>query len=232
MSGVRRSAWGALAAVVVMALSACSADRATSPEEVRRLAGSAKAAEARRGAEDQLRAAVREYVDHTSLDLGLVVLRDTCSGGAAKQWLESNGDDTYKINCYMSITAYFGAEPKRVASVLDEVLDAGERPGSHIPFTRAGYGALRDYYRHPGAGGQTEPARMDAGAYSLSWDTLFHDRPPMTVEEPETCFADDPPVRRCVREPEAASVAGIRKRHGTVFQLSLSVPQYFKVPKR
>ncbi|MFJ4001918.1 hypothetical protein ACIPWL_00390 [Streptomyces sp. NPDC090023] len=221
--------WGATAMVVAMTLAACSADRGTSPQEARELAGSAKAAAARRGAEAQLRSAVREYVDRTSLDLGLVVLRDTCFGGEGDQWLEPG--DPYKIKCRMEITAYFGADPKRVASVLDEVLGAGERPGSQIPYTRAGDGAIRDYYRHAGVpDGRMEPGRMDLGSYSLSWDTLYRE-PPMPVEEPEACVVDDPPVRRCVREPAAVSVADIRKRHGMVFQLSLDAPQYFQLPK-
>lgn len=232
MSGVRKTVGGTIATIVVLAVSTCSADRAMSPQEVRRLAGSAKAEEARHRTEARLRAAVREYVDHTSLEVGLVVLRDTCAGGAAKQWIDSNGNDTYKVSCSMEITAYFGANPKRISSVLDEVLTAGERPGSQIPFTHAINGAVLDYYRRPGADGQTETTRLDNGEHILDWDTLFHDRPPSKIEEPQACFADDPPVRRCVREPEAATVTAIRQRYGMVFKFWLSMPEYFKIPKK
>ncbi|MGW4196174.1 hypothetical protein [Streptomyces sp. NPDC005004] len=231
MSGSRKTVWGTIATVVMLAVSACTADRATSPEEVRRLAGSAQAEGARQRTEARLRATVREYTDQTSLALGLLVLRDTCAGGKAKQWLDSNGDDTYKANCTMQVTAYFGADPKRIASILDDILTAGERPGSRIPFTHRGNGVIVDYYRHHGGDNGSEPSRLDDAWHSLSWDTQFHDRPPAQVREPQPCFADNPPVMRCVREPGTVTVAGIRKRYGMVFELSLVAPEYFKVPK-
>ncbi|WP_405948032.1 hypothetical protein OG588_16985 [Streptomyces prunicolor] len=48
MTGARKTLWGAVATVVVVAVSAYSAQsRATSPKEVRQLAGSAQALQAR-----------------------------------------------------------------------------------------------------------------------------------------------------------------------------------------
>ncbi|MEU9402211.1 hypothetical protein [Streptomyces sp. SID4985] len=231
MPEFRRTVWGTVATVVMLAMSACTADRATRPEEVRGLAGGVQAEEARQRTEARLRATVREYTDHTSLALGLLVLRDTCAGGKAKQWLGSNGDDTYKVTCSMQVTAYFGADPKRIASVLDDILTTGERSGSTIPFTHRSNGVIVDYYRNRGGDNGTEPSRMDDPWHSLSWDTQFHDRPPAQVREPQPCFADNPPVMRCVREPGTATVADLRKRHGMVFELSLVAPEYFKVPK-
>ncbi|MEW2130207.1 hypothetical protein [Streptomyces sp. NPDC005435] len=232
MSGFRKTVWGTIATVVMLAGSACTADRATSPEQVRKLAGGAGAEEARQRTEAGLRATVRAYTDHTSLALGLLVLRDTCAGGKARQWLDSNGDDTYEVTCAMQVTAYFGADPKHIASVLDDVLTAGERPGSPIPFTHRRNGAVVDYYRHRDGDNGTEPSRLEDTWHSLSWDTRFHDRPPARVREPQPCSAGHPPVTRCVREPGTATVAGIRKRHGMVFELSLVAPEYFTVPRK
>ncbi|MFY4723359.1 hypothetical protein [Streptomyces sp. LaBMicrA B280] len=42
---------------------------------------------------------------------------------------------------------------------------------------------------------------------------------------------NDPPVQRFTREPRSATVAGIRKRYGTVFQLLLSSGDYYTVYK-
>ncbi|WP_033284603.1 hypothetical protein [Streptomyces sp. NRRL F-525] len=230
MTGTRKTLWGAVATVVVVAVSACSAQsRATSPREVRKLAGSAQALQARERTESRLRGVARAYAEDTPLALGMLVVRDTCRGGRAKQLFDSNGDDTYKISCSMQVTAYYGAAPDRIVSVLDGVLTAGDRTGSDIPFTNDAYGAVVDRYRdHAGALEQTE---MSASAHTLSWDPVRDHQPHLMIQEPDACPAVDLPVTRCTREPEAQTVAALRKRYGMVFRLDLTEPKYYEVSK-
>lgn len=44
------------------------------------------------------------------------------------QWVDSNGDDSYKVSCSLRLIAYYGADPHHMADVLDGVLDAGDQP--------------------------------------------------------------------------------------------------------
>ncbi|MEV7145511.1 hypothetical protein AB0O05_03340 [Streptomyces sp. NPDC093084] len=230
MTKARRSAWGAFGTVVVLALSACSSQgRAASPKEVRELAGSAEAVQARQETEGHLRDVVRAYDDHTPLVLGMVVVRDTCLAGRGKQWFDSNGDDQYKIRCSMLVTAYYGADRKRIAPVLDGVLTAGERTGSAIPFTHDVYGQFVDYYR--GRGGRAEVPEMSLPGHTLSWDPVRDRESYLMVEEPDSCPVGEVPVTRCVREPAEETVAAVRERYGMVFKLELGSPEYYKVSR-
>ncbi|WP_129308990.1 hypothetical protein [Streptomyces sp. L2] len=222
--------WGTVATIIVVALSACSSQvRATSPKEVRRLAGSAQAAQARQKTESRLRDVVHAYADRTPLKLGMLVLRDNCIGGRAKQWIDSNGADTYKIRCSIQVTAYYGADPKKIVSVLDGVLAAGDKSGSAIPFTHQANGQFVNYYRH--TDGHAEVPQLSLPSHTLSWDPVRDDRPSLTITEPDQCVGSDPPVRRCVREREMQSVTAIRKRYGMVFKLELTAPDYYTVSK-
>ncbi|MDV9173056.1 hypothetical protein R6V09_23435 [Streptomyces sp. W16] len=232
MTGTRKTLWGAVATVAVLAVSACSAQsRATSPKEIRRLAGSAQALQAREKTESRLRAVVRAYADDTPLTLGLLVVRDICLGGKGKQLFGSNGDDTYKIRCSMQITAYYGAEPARIVPVLDAVLTAGDRGGSGIPFTHDADGTVVDRYRdHVG---DLEDTELSVPWHTLSWDPVRGHQPRRMVQQPDPCPTDDDlPVIRCLREPEDQTVAAIRKRYGMVFELDLTEPEYYKVSKK
>ncbi|MGW3206414.1 hypothetical protein [Streptomyces sp. NPDC001135] len=237
MTGSRRTVGGTVAAVVVLALSACSSqDRATSPEEVRELAGSARAAHARQAAQDRLRDVVRAYAHDTPLGRGMLVVRDACFGGTAKQWLEPNGDDAYKIRCSMQVSAYYGVDPKRLGSVLDGIFAAGDRPGSLIAFGHDYYRShLVDYYRghgpNPSGPHSPEPTQLFDAPQTLVWDPVRERNPRLLVEEPGPCPKDDPPVTRCLREPASGSVAGLRKRHGMVVELDLGSTEYYEVAK-
>ncbi|MEU5540459.1 hypothetical protein [Streptomyces sp. NPDC020362] len=237
MTGSRKTVWGTVVGTVVFAVSGCSSqDRATSPEEVRKLAGSAQAAHGRQRTQDRLRDVVQTYAKDTPLGPGMVVIRDTCFGGAAKQWLESNGDDAYKIRCSMRVTAYYGVDPKRVGSVLDGVLAAGDRPGSLIAFGHDYYrNHLVDYYRghgpNPSGPHAPEPTQLFDSSQTLAWDPLHDRNPRLLVDEPEQCPKNDPPVTRCLRESGSGSVADIRKRHGMVFKLELGSTEYYEVAK-
>lgn len=231
VTGTRRTLWGAVATVAVLAVSACSAQsRATSPKEVRKLAGSAQALHAREETESRLRGVVRAYADHTPLTLGMVVVRDTCLGGKAKQLFDSNGDDAYKIRCSMQVTAYYGAAPERIVSVLDGILAAGDHTGSGIPFTHDANGTFVDRYRDHAGG--LEETELSIPWHTLSWDPVREHQPHLMIQEPDACPADDPPVIRCLREPEAQTVAALRKRYGMVFELDLIEPEYYRVSKK
>ncbi|MFF4119408.1 hypothetical protein [Streptomyces sp. NPDC001714] len=230
MTRAHKTVWGTVATVVVLALSACSSQgRAASPKEVRKLAGSTEAVQARQKTESRLRDVVRAYDEHTPLTLAIVVVRDTCLGGKGKQWFDSNGDDQYKIRCSMWVTAYYGADQKRIVPVLDGVLTAGDRTGSIIPFTHDTYGQFVEYYR--GHGGHGEVPELSLPDHTLSWDPVRDRRPDLMVKEPGKCPTDDPPLTRCVREPDAETVAAIRKQYGMVFKLDLASPEYYKVSK-
>ncbi|WP_371792307.1 hypothetical protein OG285_25280 [Streptomyces sp. NBC_01471] len=237
LSSDTKSKFGLLLFVVLFAVSACSSeDRATSPEEVHKLAGSSDAVQARQQTEGNLLSVVRAYADHTPLTLALVTVRDTCHGGSAKEWFFQTGDDTYKIACSLGVTAYYGADPKRMGDVIDGILTAGDHHGSLISFGHDQYRRnLVDYYRGHGpnpAGPQApEPSTLSDTSQSLTWDPVHDRNPPTRIQEPDQCLQNDPPVTRCLHEPESATVAAIRKKHGMVFKLELGSANYYKVYK-
>ncbi|MFD9487598.1 hypothetical protein ACFWBX_27250 [Streptomyces sp. NPDC059991] len=230
---------GLVSLLLILALSACSAQsRATSPKEVRKLAGGAQAQQSRKAAEEHLRAIVNAYAKNTPLSLGLVTVDDMCAGGSAKQWFFPTGDDRYKIRCDMRITAYYGADPRRIADVLDGILAAGDddssdgAPGSTIPFPHGR--ALVNYYRghglNPSGPNAPEPALLSDPSQTLSWDTVRSSQKKL-VDEPDLCPANDPPVTRCLREPSTKTVADIRRQHGMVFKLAIAEITYYRVSK-
>ncbi|CAM5642479.1 hypothetical protein AB0N42_33515 [Streptomyces pseudogriseolus] len=228
----RKTLWGAFATLMVLAASACSSEyRATSPKEVRALAGSPEAVAAREEAERNLRNIVETYAEHTPLALGLVVVHDECIGGRARRWLDPDGEEPYKIRCSMRVTAYYGAAPERIVSVLDGILAVGDRTGSGIAFTHHVDGPLVDQYRD-GRDQEPEAPELSAPGQTLSWDPVRDDRPYLVFEEPQECPAGDLPLTRCVRDPESGTVAAVRKRHGMVFRLALTAPDYYRVLKK
>ncbi|MFF4245720.1 hypothetical protein ACFYY2_14765 [Streptomyces sp. NPDC001822] len=223
---------------LLLALTGCSAqDRATDPEEVRELAGGTRARHSREGAEEYLRSVVSAYDTRTPLTLGLLSLDDTCTGGAAKEWLSSSDDDRYRIRCTLRVTAYYGADPKRVGGVLEGVFTAGdhEAAGGVIPFGHDEHRRrLVAYYEgrgpNPTGPDTPEPAQVSDPSQTLSWDTVRSD-PPERAEEPEPSAASDPPVSRHLREPASTTVADVRAHHGMVFRLELSPVDYYTVSR-
>ncbi|WP_328535412.1 hypothetical protein [Streptomyces sp. NBC_00344] len=228
--------FGLLFLIVPFAVSACSSEyRATSPEEVRTLAGSSEAVQARQREEARLRSVVRAYAD-TPLTLALVTVRDTCAGGSAKEWFFQTGDDTYRIDCSLVVTAYYGADPERMGDIVDAILTAGDRPGSLISFGHDQYRRnLVDYYRghgpNPLGPHAQEPGILSDLSQSLTWDPVHDHNPHLLTQEPDRCIRHDPPVTRCLHEPESRTVAAIRKRYGSVFGLELGSADYYKVFK-
>lgn len=234
--------FGILSLLLILTLSACSSqNRATSPKEVRKLAGSTQVQQSRQATEEHLRSIVHAYDKNTPLALGLITVNDMCTGGAAKDWFFPSGDDQYKIRCDMSVTAYFGADPLRIGDVLDGVFTAGDHdssagaPGNTIPFNHDYYRrSLVDYYRghgpNPTGPNTPEPAQVFDPSQTLSWDTV-HSNHKKLVEEPDSCVKSDLPVTRCLREPASKSVAGIRKKHGMVFKLEISAANYYQISK-
>ncbi|GGP82206.1 hypothetical protein GCM10010278_71000 [Streptomyces melanogenes] len=196
--------------VIILTLSACSSqDCATSPKEVRELAGSAQAQQSRKAAEGHLRSIVNAYAKSTPLTLGLVTVNDLCAGGTSTQWFFQTGDDQYKIRCAMRVTAYYGADSRRIVDVLDGILTAGDHnssggvPGDTIPFHHGSHGSpLLDYYRNqiPNLSGQNtpEPALLFDPSQTLSWDTVRSSQTKL-IDEPDRCPTNDPPVTRCLQ---------------------------------
>lgn len=232
-----------LSLCLVLALSACSSeDRATGPEELRELAGSAQAEESRVTAEKYLRAVVHAYDRRTPLTLGLVTVEDVCAGGAAKEWLFSSGDEGHRVSCTMRATAYYGADPEKVGDVLDGVFTAGDRDLSAgvvtdaVPFGHDHYRrALVDYYRgrgpNPTGPDTPEPTQISDPSQTLSWDTV-RSSPKTLVVDPGPRTEGDPPVTRRLHEPASTTVADIRERYGMVFELKLSQTEYYRVSRK
>ncbi|MGN2363969.1 hypothetical protein [Streptomyces luridiscabiei] len=223
--------------VLVLVLAACG--RATSEKTVRKLAGSPEALKARQEVELASRDVIAVWDAETPLTLGLVVLEDVCVGGSAPEVFFPAGSDNYKIKCTMSVAAYFGADPRRMADTIDGVLSAGDRTGPPIPFDHDLHYArtVVDYYRGktgdpPQGTGTGEPIELfSAGTITLSWDQVRSGDTGDVVEEPRSCSPHDPPVRRCLREPASTSVADLRREYGMVFKITMPVTDYFTVWK-
>ncbi|MGD3107395.1 hypothetical protein [Streptomyces sp. YGL11-2] len=234
--------FGLLSVLLIFAVTACSSqNRATSPKEVRRLAGSTQAEESRKKAEQRLRAIADAYDKKTPLTLALVTVGDICTGGTAKEWLYQNGADQYKIRCAMHLTAYYGADPHHIGDVLDGIFTAGDHhsangaPKDAIPFNHDDYRTrLVTYYRshgpNPTGPNLPELAQVSNPSQTLSWDTVRSSQRKL-VQEPDPCMKSDPPVTRCLREPMQKTVADIRKQYGMVFKLELPVTYYYEVSK-
>ncbi|MFH8403139.1 hypothetical protein ACH4E9_37880 [Streptomyces anulatus] len=212
--------------------------RATSERTVRKLAGSPEALKARQEAELASRDVIAVWDAETPLTLGLVVLEDVCVGGSAPEWLFPTGADKYKIKCTMSVAAYFGADPRRMADTIDGVLSAGDRTGPPIPFNHEFHYArtVVDYYRgktgDPRGPGTGEPMQLSRGMIlTLSWDQVRSGHTGRLIEEPRPCSPHEPPVRRCLREPASTSVADLRREYGMVFKITMPVKNYFTVWK-
>ncbi|MGW6144789.1 hypothetical protein [Streptomyces sp. NPDC055140] len=235
-SRIRRALALPLSVILVLVLAACGS--ATSEKTVRRLAGSPEAVKARQEAESASRDTIAAWDAKTPLTLGLVVLEDSCAGGQAKEWFFQTGDDRYKIRCTMYVTAYFGADPRRVADTIDGVLTAGDRTGSPIPFGHDFQYArtVVDYYRgktsDPQGPGTGEPKELfSAGTITLNWDQVHTRDTRELIEEPRPCTPHHPPMRRCLHEPTSTSVADLRREYGMVFQLTFPTRNYFIVWK-
>ncbi|MES9523051.1 hypothetical protein [Streptomyces capoamus] len=232
---MKSTAKGGLAVLLLLTMTACSSsNRAVSPKEARALAGSAQAVEARQQAERKLRKVVRAYADHTRLSLGLVVVQDACQTGLRKQAFFQDGSDTYKIKCSMRMTAYYGADPHRMADVIDSILTAGDSD-PRIPFTHDDTGrGLLAYYQgkgpNPNGRGALDPSSVFAWGDTLTWDPVRDRNAKRLVEEPLT-LKNDPPIQRFLREPASETVSGLRKKYGMVFRLDLNSGDYYEVLK-
>ncbi|MFD8118467.1 hypothetical protein [Streptomyces microflavus] len=222
--------------VLVLVLAACG--RATSEKAVRKLAGSPEALKARQEAELASRDVIAVWEAETPLTLGLVVLEDVCVSGSATELFLPTSSDRYKIKCMMSVAAYFGADPRRMADTIDGVLSAGDRTGPRIPFNHEFHYAhtIINYYRgkagEPQGPGTGEPTHLSGGTtLTLSWDQLRSGNTGQLIEEPRPCSPHEPPVRRCLNEPASTSVADLRHEYGMVFKITMPVKNYFTVWK-
>ncbi|MFG3029437.1 hypothetical protein ACGFZJ_13125 [Streptomyces sp. NPDC048253] len=227
-----------LVGMALLAVSACAQDGATSPETVRELAGSAEAVSTREQVEQGIRKTVDHWDAHTALTLGLVTLDDSCVGGKAEEWFFQDGDDEYEIRCTMYVSAYFGADPRRMPDTIDGILTAGDPENSPIPFGHDFIYATKvvDYYRgrtgDPQGPGTGEPRELfSAGTVTLDWDQVRRSGTRQLIEEVPSCAPGVPPVKRCLREPASAGVATLRREYGMVFKLVFPSSNYFTVYK-
>ncbi len=233
---IRRTVRLPLAIVLVLAVGACG--RATSEKTVRKLASSPEAVKARHEAESAGRSTIATWESETPLTLGLVVIEDICIGGRDTEWLLPTGDDKYKIRCAMAISAYFGADPRMVADTIDGVLSAGDRPGSPIPFNRDFVYArtVVDYYRGnseaSSGSNAVEPTELlSTEGVALNWDQVRGDNGRELIDEPRSCTPHDPPIRRCIQEPESTSIRDLRRQYGMVFKITIPVKNYHTIRK-
>jgi hypothetical protein len=181
----------ALSLILILTVVACSRSGATSEKTARKLAGSPQAVKARQDAEASMRKAIASWNTHTPLTLGLITVDDVCIRGKAREWFFSSGDDQYTIRCSMYVTAYFGADPRRMADTIDGILSAGDRPGSVVPFGHDFQYARNvvDYYRgmpgDPQGPGTGEPNELFAAAtVTLNWDQVITPGPRKLIDEP------------------------------------------------
>lgn len=229
---------GTVCSMVLLTVSACSQDRATSPETVRELAGSTEAVRARTRVEQEIRQTIAHWDARTPLTLALVTVDDSCAGGRAKELFFQDGDDEHKIRCRMSVDAYFGTDPHHVSNTVDGILTAGDADGSPIPFGHDFIYATKivDYYRgktgDPQGPGTGEPHQLfSAATATLDWDQVRQHGKRELIEEPQPCSPSDPPVRRCLREPASTSITNLRRTYGMMFKLTLPSRNYFTVYK-
>ncbi|MFJ8313440.1 MULTISPECIES: hypothetical protein [unclassified Streptomyces] len=242
LSAVSDALARALGLLLILVLSACSSqDRATSAEEVRKLAGSPQSQQARKAAEERLWAVVNVYAQHTPLTLGLVTVSDICAGGKARELFFQTGDDQYKVRCDMRITAYYGGDPRHIGDVLDGILTAGDHASSDsglssaLPFHhRNGSSPLVAYYRgngpNPNGPNSPEPTVLFVPGQTLSWDSVRSSQKTL-IGEPDACLLNNSPVTRCLREPASKTVADLRKQHGMVFKPEIPAVTYYRVYK-
>lgn len=204
---------GALFAVALFTLSACaSPDRAVGSRELRKLGNSGQAAQARQREEKHLRRVAQAYADRNHLSLGLVVVHDTCGPGSGPGWFFQQETNDYKVACSMSTTAYYGADLKRMNDDLDGPLTVDRGQGAGDP-------------------GAADPGQEVYYGQKMTWNTVRDHDSRDLVKEPYRDPANDPPVFRVVREPASATVAGIRRQYGMVFELDLGSGDYYKVFK-
>ncbi|MFF4737562.1 hypothetical protein ACFY2W_17045 [Streptomyces sp. NPDC001262] len=212
-SGGAKVKSGALFAIALFALSACaSPDRAVGSKELRKLGNSSQAAQARQREEKHLRRVAQAYADRNHLSLGLVVVHDICEPGSGPGWFFQQETNDYKVACSMSITAYYGADLKRMNDVLDGPLTVDRGQGADDP-------------------GTADPGQEVYYGQKLTWNTVHDTDSGHLVEDPYRGLSNDPPVSRVVREPASTTVAGIRKQYGMVFELELNSGDYYKVFK-
>ena len=238
MRNTMRRIGRAISLLLVLTLVACSRSGATSEKTARKLAGSPQAVKARQDAEARLRKDIASWDADTSLTLGLITVDDLCIPGKGREWFFSSGDDQHKIRCMLSVTAYFGADPRKIAGTIDGILSAGDRPGSAVPFGHDFYYArmVVDYYRgkpgDPQGPGTGEPHQLFDPSVTLDWDQVTtRGTRRQLIDEPPPCRPDDPPLQRCVREPADTPVAALRHRYGAVFRVTFSVVDYHTVRK-
>ncbi len=212
--------------------------RAPCEKTVRKLGAGPKAVAARQKAESEGLDTVAAWAAETPLTLGLVVLEDMWLRGRSTEWFFRTGDDRYKIRCMMSLTAYFGADPRHMADTVEGILTAGDRACSLINFSHDFVYAREvvAYYRgeagDPRGPGTGEPRKLfRGGAVTLTWDQVRSGQARELVEEPGPSTRHDPPTHRYLREPASVSVADLRREHGMVFRIELPVTYYFTVRK-
>ncbi|MET9518246.1 hypothetical protein [Streptomyces sp. NPDC002994] len=180
----------------------------TSRYRAHRLADSDTAQQARQAAETRLRAIAHAYAESTPLVLRLLVVEDHYTRGMADWDLFNPVRPAYRVACWMRLTAYYSS-PLSPSETITGILAAGEHALSSIPFT------------HDNTHEDKGDALTHAG-HTLAWD-----HPGSQVPEP----AQPANAYRFVCEPPAASVGGIRRRHGTVFALTLPPVDYYRVPR-
>ncbi|MEW2154596.1 hypothetical protein AB0950_04770 [Streptomyces sp. NPDC007189] len=186
----------------------------TSRRKAHRLASGEAARKARHASEARLRAIARRYEEETPLTLRLLAIDDHCVPGTLDWDLFNPRWPTYKVRCWMRLTAYYTSSLP-VSDTVDAILTAGDQPLSPIPFT----------HEHDGTGTELIPGppgdRVRAG-HVLDWDN-----PSRTLPGPE----ENPGLYRRVYEPSHATVTAIRHQHGIIYRLILPADGYYRIPR-
>ncbi|MFE8005687.1 hypothetical protein [Streptomyces sp. NPDC057418] len=77
--------------------------------------------------------------------------------------------------------------------------------------------------------GASSSAQVGDPSQNESWDTV-RSSPAELVAGSDPRVGSNPPVTRHLHEPAPATVADIRERYGMVFELKLSMSEYYRVP--
>ncbi|MEU9609451.1 hypothetical protein [Streptomyces sp. NPDC048057] len=231
----RRTKWAALTGALLLtgslaSLASCAFDNGEpSDDEMRRYGSSSQARSNRADAERALRDRVAAFTKGTDLDLTLLRLQWSCGGGQRPELFDAQ-QDPYAFNCSMQAYAYYGTDTP-VPTVLRKIDAAalgewGTAPGGDGTVERA-----LDYYRLKGVQGGVElgSPRLADPTVEVSWDDSLRGT---TIQEPVMYCPDPPPPEdsgRCVNEPAGTTVAQLRERHDTVFQVHFRPESYFQV---
>ncbi|MGP3636246.1 hypothetical protein ACTU45_23295 [Streptomyces sp. 24-1644] len=221
----RRSGQAAslLFAFLLAGVGACSGGPGQS--KLKGIATSDEVRQKRERAERELRARAEEIGAASPWGPALrTTVVDTCVRGGGRNHLDPNPQKQPAMSCRMRLHLYFVVD-RPVPEVLREL---GTVRVPTVWSEESVRGALRYYeartYESPHAYRPSLASRT--GGEQLSWDVPGDDE---KLKHPDPCATGRTVYSRCVSEPSDVTLAGLRKRGGTLFEWTLNAG-YHTVP--